>query len=581
MPSLCWALPNGLSERIPADLVIPDVPVKIIPDADNSSHFYVLPLEGMSSEIKDADVAYDLDCKSIKDTISELESKEQELRSIRTEVTGSESRELINEKDAKEEYVQRQTALKNQIASIDAKIKSLQDSRAKVEAEKKTSIDRVRELKAKLGAEEDVLLEAEVKSIKAEMEEATKAARKSTAKIEGIDLNIEKEQEARSSLQSQLDNLSYHVEGDNLADKQTRDDVKAQRDGIKAEVDDINEKLSEHRRKFGGNVKIVVNFAPTEFIQAVREANEDKNNYTFSYVPSNGGFVDVTFPINSDIIGYPVLGQKWDKAADKVNENPFSQALGKQGLDGKIEANGLFSTTNILEKLFRQFSDPLEGTRQVTLTFSEIGMCAFLDPRETIPGARQSWDTYSLSYFYSYPARFKTRAWGTVNERKMIDTLLERRKKSGWFSSSDRTKFVQTVTNNQHMDIKIDDGGLGPDVGNKLRERVKEYISFDVLKDELELRQGSPAVALQPLPPQAQGVNAASSALMRVPNPYAFWTGAALRVLGAGFGGSKTSFKKIEDYQANRVYNEVQQFTLPIGAVVTVGSLKPSNFKKK
>lgn len=270
----------------------------------------------------------------------------------------------------------------------------------------------------------------------------------------------------------------------------------------------------------------------------------------------------------------PVLDVAFANAADAHNRNPlFRNGVGNPSQDSKDLAQSF-------QELMLQFSDSLEGQMDMTLVISEPAFCAIMKKKEYENNLVVSPEAYTLTYFFSYPMQFDVEVSASFKKFDYLYELYERKKRSGFFSSSDRTKFIQRATSKENMDIRIESSNplFGSQEVSDLKQKVTEYLTFRAAQPILATSP-IPAMNPGPMPPSAQGASALSNSLMRVPNPWAQWTGALVGVLGATFGGSTVSIEKHISTLQQIGYHSHEKMNLPMTARVGLGELKASDIR--
>jgi hypothetical protein len=510
-------------------------------------------------------------CSRFDLVVKKVLDAEKNLEKIDTGLEGELTDELVNDRKQDEREIEVKTIYDEAVSAKEAEIK-------RVEIEIETLNLSISSLQTKI-AGLNVTLEGAAESDKADLKEQRKDLEREIGKKRS---RVDTATDHKDILVKELSILSTKraemaglVDGSKKARSSTGERKESQRETLEKIISTNQEKLSEMAKETAADLTMTMNFAPASYIDLLREQNRGLD---FRYVPVIAGAIDTTFPMpdseHAQRVGFkrPILD-----AYPSSSENAFKKKS-MFNLTTEAAKEGDKLTFATIRELMMQYSDSLEGRRNLTLTVGLPAFCAYMTDKKMGDRYIVTPETYKLALFYSYPMTFDIEMTGQFKSFNFLKTLYERKKSSGFFSSSDRTKFTQEAKYREEIDIRVVSSSplFSADDQEKMRQKVQDYLAFRVSQPFLDLGS-KPNIPTPGLPEGKNGAQQIGGFIGSIPNPWTFWTGGLLNVLGGAFGSKKVSVEQIIQQWKDYKYHSYGQFTAPIAATVTVGDLKDAD----
>lgn len=587
---LC-ALPSG-TKIVPKEVKIPQLPsgrtlpVTLLPSERSDREIYVLPNEGIFQERKKALVPATTDCNRVANAMKLVRGFDDN-RELLLKLLERDRARIIQEEDAI--FALTKTLTKNQ-KDLAIQQEILKEKKAAFDLASDRHVAALTEQQSAQRAVEAARLsgdEAELKGAEEKLKEAKKNRSIMMVELGRRENEFSDARNAVNAAKRVIADLEGEIEGrDEAANK-----IRSNRTRNQADFDALEVKnetiLQEFSSSQGALVRMVIDFAPSAYLETLKTANPD---YTFTYVPVTGASVKLTFPefkpdspLNK-LKGNMVVAQEWDTADRAFGQNSFFQAL--SGLNPEQEGTQTTSEAPLedLKELAMAFSDSLSGTRSLTVILSPLGYCALENPK-LIAGEIETGaiETFAMSLFLAYPVQYQAKVTGRYNSQRILHEVYKKSKSSSWFGlrKKEREEFTRRLTDNEMMDIKVDVNSplFGPDEARVLREKMGEQIAFLVAKEHLQFEK-APQSNFENIN-SPSGASLVSKRLMTIRSPWTFWTGMVLGSLDAMFGGrSQTSINdQILHKWINVNWNE--EYALSHSHVLTVGDLKDTEIQRQ
>ncbi len=582
--SVVHALPTA-DRIVPNDIVIPKLangrllPVTLFSSRRDSKEIYVLPNEGIFKGKKQAMVPPTTDCSRVESAIGQLKHFDKD-REMRLKLLERDRDRLVA---AEENLYQLSLDLGRKQKEKAAVDEELKQAKAVLDAKTQdlaTALADLRSAQSELSAAQLVGDSAAIKAAEEKVADAKRNYAMAQIQKNKAETEANQKQSSRNMVARQIADLQGEIDGSDEAAQEIRrryDDSEARFNAFEAKIlANIQTFFSDQ----GAIVRMNLEYAPSVYLEALSRANRD---YTFTYVPTAGAAVKLTFPefkpdsLLNKMRGNMVITQEWDSAERAYSQNAFFRALSGRDDPEKGKEDETETPLEDLQALAMAYSDSLSGARSLTLVLSSLGYCALQKP-SIIANEIQtgSAETFSMSLFMAYPMQYHVTVKGEYNRTKILHEVFKKSKSSSWFGlrKSEKQEFIRRVSDREHVDISVDGNSplMGQAETTKLREAMATQIAFMVAKEHLQFEK-APAPQFENMQ-SPSGASQVGKMLMTVSNPWAFWGGVALTSLDSMFGGrSQTAVNDQISHDWKQLsWNE--RFSLLHSHVVSIGDLR-------
>lgn len=573
MPTSSSALPSGL-KTLPSNIRVPDLdgqvlPVDLIPDEDDNRKIWVQPLRGKF--IGQGVVKSPLtNCELIQEELK-IQDVFTEARQEVAEMLRKAQREYKDNQDKLNEYVRKYEELISQVEPYEK-------AEADAKSEKSEATHQITTLKAELASLQDLLIVAEpsqIQALQTSIESKEEEIDEAKTAFLGASGRLREAQSQLNLLRIETGEAEGRMNGMRKTLATTFDElgsIQEQFDRLESSTEKVLQKYSE---RIGGYATFTSEFAPAEFLKALREANK---GYQFQYVPNFTGTVDATIPGNirenstlNRRIGTLILDAKWSDPSQARKAKPLNSTLFK--LD-----EGSTDPVTEAQSIMAQSESSLTGAKFLSLELSVLGFCALREPESLASqfngGAA---DTFKLAFYYTYPMFYDLSIAGWYNSYEMLYDFYKKTSSSSWFGlrKSQKEQHMTEYRNEKYMKVSIKPRGvsLSPQETLDLANKVKDQLIYFSMLQHLKMDASNMQVGQTP-DLGSLGAHTVGARLMRIPHPWTYWSGFVLSSLGSLFGGkSSTQIREIKRFGKVDIHYDLG-FTFMIGADLTIGDLK-------
>jgi len=573
------ATPSGL-KTTPSDLIIPQSllgKVEVIPSQISNHEFYVKPLIGRT-----------IDAALVKSPIASCEQVKSDLK-----VGESAARVRTELARIYEEALKRYEGVRSQFEPIDSRYLELNSQLTayqKVVDEAQKEVDQslleIRRLNGEIDSNRKLLAIESDATKQVDLREILKKQEDELAIVKR-DMKTAILQKAEQS--KLYNNLSLEVAS--LSGK--RDALRSVLTGLTSELTrmmtdmraleaDSDAALAKYSQRPGALATLTMEFAPGEYLTELTLANRNRG-YQFRYLSAVTATVDVSIPGNlrpGSPLGYEtgtmIRQAKWSDPAYARKDHPFTKLM-----EGTTPEQ--LDPVSVVQGGMATLEASLTGSKFLSLDLSILGFCALKEPTslesEFKGGVK---DTFKLALYFTYPMYYDIQVDGFYRTLQIQHEFFKETKKSSWFglSKKHRKEYLKELTEDKFMEVKIHPRGvtLSPEDTFILAEKVKDQLVFMSVQNHLDMKKLDPDMAVSPSTAPA-GTTVIGKALMKVPNPWAFWGGLVLSSLESMFGsGTGTITMDQVAKSKNRLHYDLG-FTFLVPADLTVGDLSQAKVK--
>lgn len=575
-----YATPSGL-KATPSDLVIPPHlvgKVEVYPSSLSNQDFYVRPLIGRN-----------IDAAIQKSPIASCDQVKTDLR-----VGESVSRTRAEMARIFEEMMKRYDSLRAEFEPIDLRYQQLNAEMGayqKIVDEIQKRIDTTMSAIIRLNSELDTnrkLLALESDATKAQELRAT--VQKQEVEVESLKREIKAAILEKADQQKLVDAMSIEVASLNGR----REGLRSVLTGLTTELTKVmtsmrsletesDAAITKYSQRPGAIATMTMEFAPGQYLTDLTLANQARD-YRFQYVPSITATVDVTIPGNlrpgsgmAYETGTLIRQAKWTDPVWARKDHPFTKLMESTRPED-------LDPVSIVQSGMATLEASLTGSKFLSLDLSILGYCALKEPTalesEFQGGVK---DTFKLALYFTFPMYYDIQIDGFYKSLQMQHEFYKETKKSSWLglSKKHRKEYLKTLTGNQFMQVSVKPRGviLSPEDTFILAEKVKEQLVFMSVQQHLDPKKVDPDMTVAPSTAPA-GTTVIGRALMKVPNPWAFWGGVVLTSLESMFGNSTGTITMDQIYRSTNRVDYDLGFTFLVPADLTVGDLSQAKVKE-